>query len=135
MPNQYRTHRIPVRVTPHELRQLKEMASSEGMSVSNLMRSKTLYRRLPRRVTDVARATYLELGKIGVNINQLTKALNAANKMGTIPSIGFVRDLQKALPQLQETLNQIRREMTELDLLAALEEIQEEQEIDSGSDC
>jgi polysaccharide deacetylase 2 family uncharacterized protein YibQ len=83
----------------------------------------------------VARETYLELGKIGVNINQLTKALNTANKMGTIPSIGFIRDLQKALPQLQETLNQIRREMTELDLLAALEEIQEEQEIDSGSDC
>ncbi|MDP8934663.1 MAG: MobC family plasmid mobilization relaxosome protein [Cyanobacteriota bacterium] len=111
------------------------MASSEGMSVSSLMRSKTLYRRLPRRVTDVARGTYLELGKIGVNINQLVKALNTANQLGTIPSLGFIRELQKTLPQLQETLNQIRREMTELDLLAALEEIQEEQEIDSSSDC
>lgn len=126
MPNQYRTRRIPVRVTPKEFEQLKEMASSEGMSVSNLMRSKTLYRRLPRRVTDVARETYLELGKIGTNINQLVKALNTANFMGTIPSIGFIRELQKTLPQLQENLNQIRRDMTELDLLAALEEIQEE---------
>ncbi|MGB7441819.1 MAG: plasmid mobilization relaxosome protein MobC [Coleofasciculaceae cyanobacterium] len=120
-----RTQRILIRITPNEHQRLKVMAQQEGMSIANLIRTKTIYQRPPRRTTDVARMTYLELGKIGTNLNQIAFALNTANKLGRLPSVSTIESLQEYLTALEANLRQIRRDLVELDLIAALEDMQE----------
>ncbi|NER27629.1 MAG: MobC family plasmid mobilization relaxosome protein [Symploca sp. SIO1C4] len=94
------------------------MAKSEGLTRSDLFRLKTIYRRLPRRTTTIAAQTYWQLARIGNNLNQLTRAVNSAIKLGwqsppADPSL---------LEELKVLLKQVRRELVELDLTEQLDE-------------
>lgn len=85
-------------------------ASQAGLSCSELFRRNALLRPLPKRTTKIAIQTYVELGKIGNNINQLTKAANTAILLGQKPHIDVGE-----LEALGELLHQIRREITGCD--------------------
>ncbi|TVP59646.1 MAG: plasmid mobilization relaxosome protein MobC [Nodularia sp. (in: Bacteria)] len=86
------------------------MARENGLTVSELFRSKTLKNKLPRRVTRVAGQTYWELGKIGNNLNQIAKAINTTVLMGE--PVAVDRGL---LEQVKNLVKQVRREIADID--------------------
>jgi hypothetical protein len=105
-----RTKIMQIRVSEVEFEMIHSRASQAGLSCSELFRRNALLRPLPKRTTKIAIQTYVELGKIGNNINQLTKAANTAIALGQKPRI----DIDK-LEALGELLHQIRREITGCD--------------------
>lgn len=69
---------VPVRFTPTEQRGLQEEAKAHHISLSAFIRAAALKRRLPVcAVAEVNRTTYEELARIGNNLNQLLRAVNA----------------------------------------------------------
>ncbi|MCC2691541.1 plasmid mobilization relaxosome protein MobC [Nodularia sp. LEGE 04288] len=86
------------------------MARENGLTISELFRSKTLKNKLPRRVTRVAGQTYWELGKIGNNLNQIAKAINTTVLMGE--PVVVDRGL---LEQVKNLVKQVRREIADID--------------------
>ena len=67
-----RTHNYPVRLSDLELDCLRIKAQDAGMSASELIRCLTLGKPLPKRLSKISLDTYIELGRIGNNLNQLT---------------------------------------------------------------
>ncbi|AFZ04598.1 relaxase/mobilization nuclease domain-containing protein [Calothrix sp. PCC 6303] len=80
-----RTKIMQIRVSEVEFEMIHSRASQAGLSCSELFRRNALLRPLPKRTTKIAVQTYVELGKIGNNINQLTKAANTAIALGQKP--------------------------------------------------
>lgn len=77
-PTKRRTSQVSVAVSPAELAALQVKADQSGMTVTAFTRSAALSRKLvstPRSSVDFE--TRQELRRIGVNLNQITKALNA----------------------------------------------------------
>lgn len=105
-----RTKIMQIRVSEVEFEMIHSRAQEAGLSCSELFRRNALLRPLPKRVTKIAVQTYVELGKIGNNINQLTKAVNTAIALGQRPRIDIAQ-----LEALLEVLHQIRREITQSD--------------------
>lgn len=117
MGKQQRSKTVIIRLTACE-RELAEVKAAEsGLSLSELFRASTLKRRLPRQVTHIAADTYRELAKIGINLNQLTKAANAAIKLGQTPPAN-----PELLENLETLLKLVRRELVEIDVVADLED-------------
>ncbi|WP_462265727.1 plasmid mobilization protein [Mucilaginibacter sp.] len=72
------TIRLSFRLTPAELEQLNQLAEACGIAPSVLVRQKLFTGRFPQpKAARLDRDAYLELKKIGVNLNQLTKKVNA----------------------------------------------------------
>lgn len=116
-----RTRKFQLRISEDEYGAIAQKANEVGVSVSEFFRRAATARKLPRRVTPISAMTYWELGKIGTNINQLTKSVNAALKMGQSPPVdpGY-------LAQLEELLHAIRLELAEVELLAEVEDSEED---------
>ncbi|MGB7441496.1 MAG: MobC family plasmid mobilization relaxosome protein [Coleofasciculaceae cyanobacterium] len=117
MPKKPRPRKFLLCLSEDEWEAIESMAKSEGLTRSDLFRLKTIYRRLPRRTTTIAAQTYWQLARIGNNLNQLTRAVNSAIKQGwqqppADPSL---------LEELKTLLNQVRRELVELDLIEQLD--------------
>jgi hypothetical protein len=65
------------RVTQAQRDVLQKLADNTGCTPGNLIRAKLFYGRFPRvRMPKIDLASYTELKKIGVNINQLAKHAN-----------------------------------------------------------
>ena len=95
-------------LTPEEKNKLIEISDQKDLTVSELIRTATLKRKLPQKVTEVAHKTYWELGKIGVNINQIARAANTALLNGQeLPAI----DLEE-LNRLEQLIKQVRKEIS-----------------------
>ncbi len=94
-----RTHSYSVYLSDIELEMLRSRALESGMKASELIRKNTLMRPLPRRISKVDLKTYIELGRIGNNLNQLTKAANTALKYGLSPpaDTGELQELSRLL--------------------------------------
>lgn len=118
-----RTHNYPVRLSDIELDWLRIKATEAGMPASELIRRLTLGKPLPKRLSKISLATYIELGRIGNNLNQLTKAANTAIKVGYSPPAD-----PKLLKELLELLHECRRQLACVDVLE--EEESEEPEDD-----
>ncbi|GJD22617.1 hypothetical protein RIVM261_075730 [Rivularia sp. IAM M-261] len=101
---------MQIRVSDLEFEMIHSRASQAGLSCSELFRRNALLRPLPKRVTKIAIDTYIELGRIGNNINQLAASANAAIKLGQKPPYSCGE-----LEALREILHQIRREITSSD--------------------
>ena len=71
-PSTVRNHSYPVRLSNIELEMLRNRALEAGIKASELVRRNALMRPLPKRVSKVDLKTYIELGRIGNNLNQLT---------------------------------------------------------------
>ena len=63
---------------------MEKKAELAGLKLSEYLRSAALNKtiRPQPKVPEINRATYVELGRIGNNINQLTKAAHASLKRG-----------------------------------------------------
>ena len=78
---------VRLRVSDAELSALKSLAAARGLSLSDLLRRAGLGTRMPARRFDQADAAILvrtlgELGRIGGNLNQLTRRANAGKLTG-----------------------------------------------------
>ncbi|MGO6935875.1 plasmid mobilization relaxosome protein MobC [Rhizobium ruizarguesonis] len=78
---------VRIRVSDAELAALKTLAVARGLSLSDLLRRAAQRIRMPARRFDQADAAILvktlgELGRIGGNLNQLTRRANAGKLAG-----------------------------------------------------
>jgi hypothetical protein len=68
---------INIRVTLEEQLQIEEYSKSYGMSVTHYIRIRTLKKQLPKHsIPSINRELFIELSRIGNNLNQLTKKAN-----------------------------------------------------------
>ncbi|MEA5508119.1 plasmid mobilization relaxosome protein MobC [Halotia wernerae UHCC 0503] len=115
-----RTKMLEARVNPIEHEMIKQKAQDAGLSIAELTRRSVLLKPLPKRLSKITLATYRELVRIGNNINQLTKATNTALKLGLQPPAE-----PSQLEQLQNLLQQVGRELSQIET-----EVIDEDEID-----
>ena len=109
-PSTVRNHSYPVRLSNIELEMLRNRALEAGIKASELVRRNALMRPLPKRVSKVDLKTYIELGRIGNNLNQLTKGVNTALKYGVTPPAD-----KGELQELLELLHSIRLKIAGVD--------------------
>ena len=89
-----RSINFTIRVSPEELKKMEDASKISGKSVAVLIRAKLFKGKFPEaKIARIEMDTYLELKKIGVNLNQLTRLANAR----IIPV-----ELLKTLKQLQD---------------------------------
>jgi Bacterial mobilisation protein (MobC) len=91
---------LGVRLTDPERAELDEAAALHGLSASEFMRRRSFGQRLPPSVSeqrDQARQ-WTVLNRLAVNLNQLTRAVNA----GRLPPID---ELRTALAHIQSRLD------------------------------
>ncbi|HEY2581924.1 MAG TPA: plasmid mobilization relaxosome protein MobC [Mucilaginibacter sp.] len=96
---QRRAINFTVRLTEGELKKLEQLAELCGKPPGILMRDKVFKGKFPQpKMAKLDFDTYLELKKIGVNLNQLTRQVNS----GVVPTalLGFITRLLKQ----QETI-------------------------------
>ena len=73
-----------LRLLPSERKIMEQKAEAANLKLSEYLRSAGLNKtiRSQPKVPEINRATYVELGRIGNNINQLTKAAHVSLKRG-----------------------------------------------------
>lgn len=97
-----------LRLLPSEREVLEQLAAQANQKLSEYLRSAGLNKtiRPTVKVPEINRATYVELGRIGNNINQLTKAAHASITRGVNCNI----DTDK-LSELSEMIQRMRLEI------------------------
>jgi hypothetical protein len=94
VPEQKRIYRYVIRLNEKEQQKFLSAAEVSGVEVYKLLRAKLLTGRFPEaKIARIDLGLYLELKKIGVNVNQIAKQVNA----GKLPF-----EIRKILLQLQE---------------------------------
>ncbi len=102
-----RTLRYELRMTPVEKVRWSVKASNVGLDLSKYIRHCVERRQITTTMQpEVNRQTATELGRIGVNLNQLQRAMNTALASGQfIPnvdeSLAVVQEVEKAVKELQ----------------------------------
>jgi hypothetical protein len=105
-----RTLRYELRLTPVEKESWSVKASSMGLDLSEYIRRCVERRQITTTIQpEVNRKTAVELGRIGVNLNQLQRAMNTSIASGQfIPnvdeSLAVVKEVEKAVKELQREL-------------------------------
>jgi hypothetical protein len=117
MSSQKRPIKFHISLNAEEKEQVRRMAAENNLTMAELFRVKTLKNQLPQRVTRIAGLTYWELTKISDSLSQVAKAI------ATIPpqETPVVID-RELLNQIRNLLSQVRRELTDLDFMAEIEE-------------
>jgi hypothetical protein len=69
------SERIEIRLTPEQRQHFEEIATLEGLKISQIIRQRVLGEK-PQRLTGVNRDIYNELTRMGNNLNQVAKVLN-----------------------------------------------------------
>ncbi|NJN63108.1 MAG: MobC family plasmid mobilization relaxosome protein [Coleofasciculaceae cyanobacterium RL_1_1] len=101
-----RSARITIRLTIEEREKLDQLC--QGVAASTYIRSGLFGYPMPRPrvpVPAINRQTYIELNRIGVNLNQQTKVLNSLAPTGTTSVLESYRD---TLTELKAMLAQIK---------------------------
>lgn len=112
-----RTHRLSVRLSAAELRQLRERARARGLSVTRLLVDAALERPLPRAPAAVSeedralvdgvlaelREVRAELARVGNNINQMAHGANIARELPA------ARRLEEGLAEHRALTSQLMR--------------------------
>ena len=102
-----RTTRHNIWLTPAEKKAWKEKAAAVGMNLNEYIRHCVERRAITTPIQpEINRVTVVELGRIGVNLNQQVRAMNTALASGQfIPnvdeSLAITQELYKAVKQLQ----------------------------------
>jgi hypothetical protein len=101
-----RNHIFNVRLSDDELDKMRSKAKEARLTASELVRKIVLGCPLPKPICRVEFDTYRELQRIGINLNQLIKAINIAQKSGYQPSINTVEieNLHSILLSLQRSI-------------------------------
>jgi hypothetical protein len=113
----------PVRFAADEYEQLKEKAYSARVSISEFIRRAALRRRVvePPPPPQLNWKLYEELNSIGVNLNQLVKAVNQAVKSGQGANID-VDQLQNLVSGLRATIRETQMQLLECGVTDSEEE-------------
>lgn len=80
---------VKVRMTQSDFEALKSRAESSGMKLPEFLRRSALSRKI-KTVPIVNQQTFIALGKIGSNLNQLTRAANEGRIVETGPTVATV---------------------------------------------
>jgi len=105
-----RTLRYELRLTPVEKENWSVKAAAMGLDLSEYIRRCVERRQITTTIQpQVNRQTAVELGRIGVNLNQLQRAMNTALASGQfIPnvdeSLAVVQEVEKTVKELQREL-------------------------------
>lgn len=100
--------RINVRMTVSEYLTVSENADTLGITIPDFIRMKTTGRVLPKkRISPEYRKLFIELGRIGNNINQLTKKVHLGMNNPTV--------LDEQLSELKRTLDVLKSNIVNRD--------------------
>jgi hypothetical protein len=99
-----RSHVFRLRLTSSEREQWFAMAEAVGLgnNLSKFVRHCVEKRSLPAPIPLLNEQTYWELGKIGVNLNQITHAINRAVKEGSPVAVDPRREIEAIHTALDE---------------------------------
>ncbi len=98
-----------LRLTQLEREHWEVMAEEVGLgnNLSKFVRHCVERRSLPAPIPEINQQTYWELGKIGVNLNQITHAINRAVKEGSDVAV----DPRKEILAVKTALDKIRLQL------------------------
>jgi hypothetical protein len=104
-----RSHVFRLRLTQLEREQWEAMAEAVGLgnNLSKFVRHCVEKRTLPAPIPQINEQTYWELGKIGVNLNQITHAINRAVKEGSDVAV----DPRAEIEAVKTALDEIRLQL------------------------
>jgi hypothetical protein len=104
-----RSNVFRLRLTQLERERWEVMAEEVGLgnNLSKFVRHCVERRTLPAPIPQINEQTYWELGKIGVNLNQITHAINRAVKEGQ----GVGADPRDELQAIKTLLNEVRLQL------------------------
>lgn len=104
-----RSNVFRLRLTELEREQWEAMAEEVGLgnNLSKFVRHCVERRTLPAPIPQINEQTYWELGKIGVNLNQITHAINRAVKEGSDVAV----DPRKEILAVKTALDEIRLQL------------------------
>ena len=111
---------LPIRISVDDYSVLEQRAKESGLKISTFVREAALGTTpKPKTVVpEISRQTYVELHKIGVNLNQAVRALNAiALSTGQESALVTVEKFEHWVRQLQRQLGEIRRELAGVEKL------------------
>jgi hypothetical protein len=99
-----RSNVFRLRLTQLEREQWEAMAEEVGLgnNLSKFVRHCVERRSLPAPIPEINQQTYWELGKIGVNLNQITHAINRAVKEGSNIAVDPLREILAVKTALDE---------------------------------
>jgi len=103
----------PLRLSPKERETLEGKAAEASLKLSEYIRQKSLSDTTlvkKKGVPAINILTYTELGRIGNNINQLTKLAHQSSKRGVQSNLDVTQ-----LENLQELIKKVRRELAGID--------------------
>lgn len=109
-----KTKRIEIRVSLEEYLLITAKAEALGLTLSHYLRRTALRRHLPLAKTDqqvyqLLVELFQELNRIGVNLNQMTKACNVSLQLGepVVVNRGLLEKNQNVLRQAVQELENI----------------------------
>jgi hypothetical protein len=104
-----RSNVFRLRLTQLEREQWSALAEEVGLgnNLSKFVRHCVERRTLPAPIPQINEQTYWELGKIGVNLNQITHAINRAVKEGSSVTV----DPRKEILAVKTALDEIRLQL------------------------
>ena len=104
-----RSNVFRLRLPQLEREQWEAMAEEVGLgnNLSKFVRHCVEKRSLPAPIPQINEQTYWELGKIGVNLNQITHAINRAVKEGSKVAV----DLRPEIEVIKTALDKIRLQL------------------------
>jgi Mobilization protein NikA len=91
----------PVRYSPTEWDAVRELAATAGKPPATYVREAALGVVLRRRLSAVDQAVLYELARVGNNLNQIAKALNAGDLTAAVDVTPALRELQGILRSLR----------------------------------
>lgn len=97
-----RTRIVPIRFTVQEYQRLTALCQKSGLSVSEVVRSVLSGVELRERPPDDLRKLYTEINRIGNNINQIARKINAG--LGTRSDVWEVRCLLRKVYEKLEVI-------------------------------
>ena len=97
-----------LRLLPSERKTMEQKAAAANLKLSEYLRAAGLNKtiRSQPKVPKINRATYVELGRIGNNINQLTKAAHTSLKRGGSCNVNVAE-----LSELNDLIKRMRLEI------------------------
>ncbi len=107
-----RSERITVRLTPAERQLLTMVADQAGVSVQRLMVESALRNESPQAVKDrrdllaLMRGVQQLVGRVGTNVNQITRAVNATGETRK-ELAGALAGIQRMLDRVDEAMDEV----------------------------
>ncbi len=114
--NQEQRKVFAIRLSPAERQIIETKSDTAGMKLGEYIRASALKQKIPRSVPKINREIYIELIRIGSNINQIAKVANVGIKRGDRLNV----EMNK-LEELSEYLDRLK-----LEVLAISEDTSEE---------